>query len=193
MKTLKDYIQDVKSRFKLVAVIAVLTVILGIWYIGVFSLDEIGQFISIYQNVATWNLKKEHIYYSNFEIFKKNVINGSHELNKTKVHYIVIYGEMLASINKDVKVAIQWVNADLILIPNKIFPPGKRPKHQAWVAYDYESPLHSRLSTELNDKINFTATYRFDSTIRTPYGMYTPNSPEDNNNDNRSQSNKMKK
>ncbi|CAH8680781.1 unnamed protein product [Schistosoma rodhaini] len=96
---------------------------------------------------------------------------------------------MLAEMNKDVTTCpvnncvihndtTRWINSDLILIPNRLFPSGKRPHQQAWVAFEYESALHTRFSDELNDKINFTASYRFDSTIRTPYGMYTPDEPK---------------
>ncbi|CAH8875883.1 unnamed protein product [Trichobilharzia szidati] len=100
---------------------------------------------------------------------------------------------MLADMDKDVtKCSVNncvllndtnlWPEADLILIPNSIYPHGERPEHQAWVAFEYEAPVHSRLSYQLNNKINFTATYRFDSTVRTPYGMYTPNNYANNGN-----------
>nr|CAH8876281.1 unnamed protein product [Trichobilharzia regenti] len=186
MEIFKNSIQNAKIRFDIVALVAAVIVILSIWYIKGFTLNDIGQYISMYENSTLWDFNETFIYYPDFKTFKTDVISGRVQLNKTKMHNIVIYGEMLASINKDVRNcavnnclihtdSLLWINASLILIPNRIFPRGKRPEHQAWVAYDYESPIHSRLSYDLNDKINFTATYRFDSTIRTPYGMYTPN------------------
>ncbi|CAH8875885.1 unnamed protein product [Trichobilharzia szidati] len=186
MEIFKNSIQNAKIRFEIVALVAAVIVILSIWHIKGFTLNDIGQYISMYENSSLWDFNETFIYYPDFQTFKTDVISGRVQLNKTKMHNIVIYGEMLASINKDVRNcavnnclihtnSILWTNASLILIPNRVFPRGKRPEHQAWVAYDYESPIHSRLSYDLNDKINFTATYRFDSTIRTPYGMYTPN------------------
>ncbi|CAH8661933.1 unnamed protein product [Schistosoma curassoni] len=190
MESVKDFPRITSVvRLKVMIILAVSTVTFGIWYMWGLSLNEIGQYISNYQNLAIWNMVKQPVYYPNFKVFRNDVMIGRLLLNKTKKHEIIIYGRMLADMNKDVTNCpvnncvihtdtTRWIQSDLILIPNRQFPSGKRPHQQAWVAFEYESALHTRFSDELNDKINFTASYRFDSTIRTPYGMYTPNEPK---------------
>ena len=73
---------------------------------------------------------------------------------------------------------IDWKEAktaDAILlgqtgIPNDI---QKQPG-QIWILYILESPLHVTIGENLKDKINWTATYRLDSTIVTPYEKFVP-------------------
>ena len=64
------------------------------------------------------------------------------------------------------------VDADLILIKSASFGPRialeKRSQDQIWLAFQLESPLHSSFSTTANF-INWTASYRHDSTIVAPY------------------------
>ena len=53
----------------------------------------------------------------------------------------------------------------------KFFNP--KPSHQIWVAQHLESPYHNRLNPRLlNGLVNWTATYRLDSTISLPYGSW---------------------
>ncbi|CAH8642114.1 unnamed protein product [Heterobilharzia americana] len=188
MKLFKRFLSNHRTRFRAVIFLVVSTVVLTIWYMRGNKLDEIVQYISNYNNLLVSNLNHQSAIYSDFRDFKKDVINGRLRIKRWKVHEITIYGQMLADINKDVSSCSmnncfihtdmsRWKESDIILIPNNVYPYGERPEHQVWVAYDYEAPVHTRLRYELNDKINFTATYRFDSTIRTPYGMYTENTP----------------
>ncbi|KAH3804089.1 glycoprotein 3-alpha-L-fucosyltransferase A-like [Dreissena polymorpha] len=48
------------------------------------------------------------------------------------------------------------------------------PRHpdQAWIMFGLESPEASPMYANLNDVINWTATYRYDSTIVTPYDKF---------------------
>ncbi|KAH3804094.1 hypothetical protein DPMN_132375 [Dreissena polymorpha] len=48
------------------------------------------------------------------------------------------------------------------------------PRHpdQVWIMFGLESPEASPMYTNLNDVINWTATYRFDSTMVTPYDKF---------------------
>lgn len=53
----------------------------------------------------------------------------------------------------------------------KFFTP--KPSHQVWVAQHLESPHRNRLNPKLlNGLVNWTATYRLDSTISLPYGSW---------------------
>lgn len=58
-----------------------------------------------------------------------------------------------------------------------------KPRHQVWVAQHLEPPYHNRLNPKLlNGLVNWTATYRRDSTIALPYGIWQmlDASPDDN-------------
>lgn len=53
----------------------------------------------------------------------------------------------------------------------KFFTP--KPSNQVWIAQHQESPPHNRLNPKLlNGLVNWTATYRLDSTISLPYGSW---------------------
>lgn len=48
-----------------------------------------------------------------------------------------------------------------------------KPRHQVWVAQHLEPPYHNRLNPKLlNGLVNWTASYRRDSTITLPYGIW---------------------
>lgn len=48
-----------------------------------------------------------------------------------------------------------------------------KPSNQIWVAHHFESPYHHRLDPRvLRGLVNWTATYRLDSTISLPYGSW---------------------
>lgn len=66
---------------------------------------------------------------------------------------------------------VRWAHkADAVLFN---FDPGPdtwdKPSHQVWVLFQLESPLHTPTLYGLRDSINWTATYRPDSTLVTPY------------------------
>src|SRR6218665_81372 len=67
----------------------------------------------------------------------------------------------------------------------KYFSP--KPRHQVWVVQHLEPPYHNRLNSKLlNGLVNWTATYRRDSTIALPYGtwqMLEANDDDDNRDD----------
>ncbi|KAK4474760.1 hypothetical protein MN116_001883 [Schistosoma mekongi] len=195
METSKDYTGfNPTIRFRIIIFLAVSTVSFGIFYIRDVNLNEIRQYISNYRNFVILSMTGHSKLYSNFTDFRNHFISGHILLNKNKKYEIIIYGHMLVTLNRDLtncpvnnciihSDARRWISGDLILITDRLFPPGKRPVSQAWVAHEYESAFHTRFSNEINDKINFTAIYRFDSTIRTPYGMYTPFERRTNNSD----------
>ncbi|CAH8639293.1 unnamed protein product [Heterobilharzia americana] len=67
-----------------------------------------------------------------------------------------------------------WREADVIIITDEAYPLGNRPLNQLWMMLVHESPLHTNIVKELEGKVNFTVTYRLDSTIHSPYGEYVP-------------------
>lgn len=67
--------------------------------------------------------------------------------------------------------------ADLVLLQLDAFfeaPPSK-PRDQIWVMWLLESPINTALFRNLENVINWTATYRSDSTIVTPYEKFVHN------------------
>ena len=74
---------------------------------------------------------------------------------------------------------VRWIGeADAIVFPYdpgvevRSWPP--RPSHQIWVLSLLESPLNLPSINGLSNQINWTATYRLDSTIVTPYAKFVP-------------------
>ncbi|KAH8870430.1 Glycoprotein 3-alpha-L-fucosyltransferase A [Schistosoma japonicum] len=119
--------------------------------------------------------------YSTFNELKRDYIEGKIKLNTEEIKEIVIYGKPTVPINSQLQGCpvsncilhtIKWRsdNAQMVIITNRKFPDVRFHKNQVWLAYDYEAPPNSRLNKRLGDKINFTATYRHDSTIHLPYG-----------------------
>ena len=74
---------------------------------------------------------------------------------------------------------VRWITeADAMVFP---YDPGEevrswpqRPSHQIWVLSLLESPLNLPSIIGLSNQINWTATYRLDSTIVTPYEKFVP-------------------
>ena len=65
--------------------------------------------------------------------------------------------------------------ADVILFQGTIEEPVvARPPGQIWVLYLLESPVYTQAFEAFKDKVNWTATYRADSTIVTPYEKFVP-------------------
>ena len=65
--------------------------------------------------------------------------------------------------------------ADVVLTKQGSDLPVERPPSQIWVLYMLESPYHTPLLDHLPPaSFNWTATYRHDSTIVTPYEKYVP-------------------
>ncbi|CDW55708.1 glycoprotein 3 alpha L fucosyltransferase [Trichuris trichiura] len=50
----------------------------------------------------------------------------------------------------------------------------RRDAHQIWIFFSLESPLNTPSFANLNGVVNWTATYRLDSDIPIPYGLYKP-------------------
>ena len=69
----------------------------------------------------------------------------------------------------------QGPKADVVLWQQSIQKPSwKKPPNQVWVLYFLESPLHTPMLGGFKNLINWTATYRRDSTIVTPYEKFVP-------------------
>lgn len=62
--------------------------------------------------------------------------------------------------------------ADAVLFGLEGFFPKKRPPNQIWILYLLESPLNTGPFDALTNQINWTATYRRDSTFVTPYEKF---------------------
>ncbi|CAH8572011.1 unnamed protein product [Heterobilharzia americana] len=126
--------------------------------------------------------------YSTFDDLKRDFLRGRLKLNTSKVKEIVIYGNMMVPVNTRLNdclitncvlhtIKSRFNYAQMIIITGRKFPDVKYNKNQVWIAYHHEAPPNSRLSKSLGDRINFTATYRLDSTIRVPYGAFVPLPP----------------
>ncbi|CAI2729718.1 unnamed protein product [Schistosoma spindalis] len=124
--------------------------------------------------------------YSTFYELKRDLMNGKLKLDTEKIKEIVIYGKTTVPINTELQGCLvsncvlhktKWRSyyAEMVIITNGHFPNVKNHQNQVWLAYHYEAPPHSRLNKLLGEKINFTATYRLDSTIHLPYGKVIEN------------------
>ena len=68
-----------------------------------------------------------------------------------------------------------YSSADAVMFINGLHgAPGPRPPGQIWILYVLESPLHIRNFNKMNGMVNWTATYRLDATINTPYERFVP-------------------
>lgn len=63
-------------------------------------------------------------------------------------------------------------HARLILDNGYVGKPKVKPPGQIWILWITESPLNTPNYTDLNGKVNWTVTYRADSTLASPYGFY---------------------
>ncbi|CAH8629113.1 unnamed protein product [Schistosoma bovis] len=68
----------------------------------------------------------------------------------------------------------RWREADALILTKDEQPNGIRPNGQLWFSLTHESPKHISLANTLENEVNFTISYRFDSTIYSPYGYYEP-------------------
>ena len=75
---------------------------------------------------------------------------------------------------------VRWAQKADAVIFN--FDPGPdtwtKPSHQVWLLSLLESPLNTPALHGLTNKINWTASYRSDSTLVTPYEKFVPNAHE---------------
>uniref|UniRef100_A0A5S6Q107 Fucosyltransferase n=1 Tax=Trichuris muris TaxID=70415 RepID=A0A5S6Q107_TRIMR len=66
------------------------------------------------------------------------------------------------------------VNPDAVIFRYLLPALPQRPAHQIWIFFSLESPLNTPSFANLNGVANWTATYRLDSDIAIPYGLYRP-------------------
>jgi len=70
--------------------------------------------------------------------------------------------------------AVDATTADLILFKDGVsIPVVRRPSSQIWLIYMLESPFHTTYFQNLKESVNWTATYRRDSTIVAPYERFS--------------------
>ncbi|CAH8583343.1 unnamed protein product [Schistosoma rodhaini] len=154
--------------------------------LSILLLPFIFIFIQKYHLCKYNEINEVYNSYSTFHELKRDFVNGKFKLNTEKIKEIVIYGKTTVPINTDLRGCLvsncilhktKWRSyyAEMVIITNGNFPKVKNHQNQAWLAYHYEAPPHSRLNKLLGEKINFTATYRLDSTIHLPYGKVIEN------------------
>ncbi|CAH8660449.1 unnamed protein product [Schistosoma rodhaini] len=68
----------------------------------------------------------------------------------------------------------RWHEADALILTKNLKPDGIRPLGQLWFTLIHESPEHISLENTLDNEVNFTISFRLDSTIYSPYGYYEP-------------------
>uniref|UniRef100_A0AA82N864 Fucosyltransferase n=2 Tax=Schistosoma mansoni TaxID=6183 RepID=A0AA82N864_SCHMA len=68
----------------------------------------------------------------------------------------------------------RWREADALILTEDKVPKGTRPPEQLWFSLIQESPVHIAMAGFLENEINFTISFRLDSTIYSPYGSYEP-------------------
>ncbi|CAH8825714.1 unnamed protein product [Trichobilharzia szidati] len=70
-----------------------------------------------------------------------------------------------------------WREADIIILTDENYPRGERPPNQLWFIFIHEPPYKVKLSYDLGDRVNYTITYRQDSSVFLPYHNYKPFDP----------------
>ncbi|CAD5220581.1 unnamed protein product [Bursaphelenchus xylophilus] len=65
--------------------------------------------------------------------------------------------------------AAAYPKANAVILTSKSKLPGDKTSGQVWILSLMESPLNTQGLAELNGKVNFTASYRYDSDFPTPY------------------------
>ncbi|CAH8643196.1 unnamed protein product [Schistosoma haematobium] len=68
----------------------------------------------------------------------------------------------------------RWREADALILTKDEQPNGIRPNGQLWFSLTHESSKHISLANTLENEVNFTISFRLDSTIYSPYGYYEP-------------------
>ncbi|CAH8562736.1 unnamed protein product [Schistosoma turkestanicum] len=68
----------------------------------------------------------------------------------------------------------RWQEADALILTEDKVPDGIRPPGQLWFTLIQESSVHIAMANSLENEVNFTISFRLDSTIYSPYGSYEP-------------------
>ncbi|CAH8552873.1 unnamed protein product [Schistosoma turkestanicum] len=68
----------------------------------------------------------------------------------------------------------RWSEADVVILTDQRYPVGPRPPNQLWFVFVHEPPPIIKIANGLENKVNYTITYRMDSTIYFPYRSYVP-------------------
>ncbi|CAH8678991.1 unnamed protein product [Schistosoma haematobium] len=68
----------------------------------------------------------------------------------------------------------RWLESDVIILTDRLYPKGPRPPNQLWFIFVHEPPTYIRIADGLENKVNYTISYRTDSTIYVPYHNYIP-------------------
>ncbi|KAH8862839.1 Glycoprotein 3-alpha-L-fucosyltransferase A [Schistosoma japonicum] len=100
----------------------------------------------------------------------KKFLNYGHRTIFTPMDFSNCHASKCTVIN-DMK---RWREADAIILTEDKLPDGKRPNGQLWFTLIHESPVHIAIAGSLVNEVNFTISFRLDSTIYSPYGSYQP-------------------
>ncbi|CAH8875255.1 unnamed protein product [Trichobilharzia szidati] len=103
---------------------------------------------------------------------------------------ILVYGVHFPSTGMDFSVChaskckvttdrTKWREADVIILTDEQYPKGLRRRNQLWFTLVHESPAHIKIADDLGDRVNFTISYRLDSSVLSPYGLYQPSVKSD--------------
>ncbi|KAK4467445.1 hypothetical protein MN116_009047 [Schistosoma mekongi] len=121
-----------------------------------FSLEEI-RLQRLYDSLSGNKTIKKFLNYGHRTIFTPMDFSNCHATKCTVIN--------------DMK---RWREADAIILTEDKLPDGTRPHGQLWFTLIHESPVHIALAGSLVNEVNFTISYRLDSTIYSPYGSYQP-------------------
>ena len=80
------------------------------------------------------------------------------------------------------KGVIEWEKAEYVLFygPDVRGPPPRKPRGQTWIYYNREPPTTSPRMDNWTDVINWTVTYRRDSDVMFPWGLFRKGTPSNN-------------
>nr|CAH8876388.1 unnamed protein product [Trichobilharzia regenti] len=71
----------------------------------------------------------------------------------------------------------KWQESDIVILTDQTYPHGERRPNQLWFIFVHESPLHVSIADYLGNKVNYTITFRTDSSVYLPYHNYKPIDP----------------
>ncbi|KAH8868425.1 Glycoprotein 3-alpha-L-fucosyltransferase A [Schistosoma japonicum] len=68
----------------------------------------------------------------------------------------------------------RWREADAVLLTDHLYPKGQKPPNQLWFIFVHEPPFYVKIANGLENMVNYTISYRMDSSIYVPYHNYVP-------------------
>lgn len=146
--------------------------------------------------ISRQNISKIWFKFSNYDddrivaqmnLIPKSIIKSKENNESVPFKTILVFGNAKNGIEyydkklcpvSNCKITVNKQNidtVDIVLTQHQAFSRGtKSPQNQIWVLYFLESPYHSPRLNGYRDMYNWTATYRHDSDIVTPYAKFVP-------------------